>query len=560
MLFWASSMRSRGSAEATAVVLGAFVLACVFTLPVIFHFTNGGRLDTNDGRWSIWVVSWVAHALTTDPSRLFAANIFYPHDNALAFSEANIVAGVAGVPVWLLTKNPYATHNFAFLLSFALSFVTTYYLIRRLTGDRRAAIVGGLMFAYCPFAFVRQAHIQLLMIGFLPWVMLSWHRFLDRTTIARAIELGLVMAVTGLACAYYGIFAGGMIAFATLWFAISRQRWKEPRYWIAVAVAAVVCIGVIAPFFRPYMQMQESTGFQRSLSGQYSATVGAWLNSSAWAHRWWVPYLRPAPSEGLFPGILAIVLGVLGARLGLRPHERPQEPSDGRPYERDVVIYYCGLALFTLWLSFGPDAGLYSLLYYTVPVFSFLRAPARAGIVVTLCLVVLAAPAMVALMKRRGANVMFALLFTLAVADLYRAPLRTREAPPLPPAYTTLARLPRGPVLELPYWSESIAFHRHAEYMLASTAHWQPLINGYSDHIPQDFRDHAAVLGAFPSAESFAILEPLRARYVVVHLDLYDHLVRDDLVKRFDSVYANYLRPLDKSGDVWLYEINGWPR
>ncbi len=83
------------------------------------------------------------------------------------------------------------------------------------------------MYAYCPFAFVRQAHIQLLMIGFLPWVMLAWHRFLDRTTIARAIELGVVMCLTGLACAYYGIFAGGMIAFASIWFAITRRRWKD---------------------------------------------------------------------------------------------------------------------------------------------------------------------------------------------------------------------------------------------------------------------------------------------------------------------------------------------
>ena len=68
---------------------------------------------------------------------------------------------------------------------------------------------------------------------------------------------------------------------------------------------------MIAPFFLPYLQMQESTGFERSLSGQYSANFGAWLISSAWAHRWWAPYLW-TPSEGLFPGILALVLGCLG--------------------------------------------------------------------------------------------------------------------------------------------------------------------------------------------------------------------------------------------------------
>ena len=539
-------MRLRGSGEAAAVVLGAFVLACVFTYPYIFHFNNAGRLDTNDGRWSIWVVSWVAHALTTDPSQLYRANIFYPHANALAFSEGNIVEGVIGAPVWLLTKNPYTTHNWIFMVAFAQSLIATYYLVRRLTGDRRAAIVCGVMYAFCPFAFARQAHVQLLMIGFLPWCMLAWHRFLDRTTIPRAIELGVVMSLTGLACAYYGIFAGGMIAIAAIWFAIAGRRWNDVSYWIAVGAAAVVCIGLITPFFLPYLQMQESTGFQRQLTGQYSANVGAWLASSAWAHRWWVPYLTA--SEVLFPGIMATVLGVAGARVALRGPMR------------DVAWYYIGLAIFTLWLSFGPDAGLYTLLYDTVPVFSFLRAPSRAGIVVTLCLVVLAAPAMSAIMKRRGANAAFAALLILVTADLYRAPLRMREAPPLPKAYHTLARLPKAPTIELPYWNRSIDFHRHAEYMLTSTAHWQPLINGYSDHIPQDFRDNSVVLATFPSRESFAILESLGARYVVFHLDLMAPQDRAAVITRIEGEYVNYLRPLDKDGDVWLYQIVAWPR
>jgi hypothetical protein len=544
-------MRFRGSVEATAVVLGAFVLACVFTYPYILQFTDAGRLDTNDGRWSIWVVSWVAHALTSDPLSLFRANIFYPHPNALAFSEGNIVEGVIGAPVWLLTKNPYSTHNFVFLFAFAQSFVATYYLVRRLTGDRRAAILAGVMFAYCPFAFARTAHVQLLMIGFLPWCLLAWHRFLDRASIARAIELGVVMALTGLACAYYGIFAGGMIAFATLWFGFSRQRWKDATYLIPVAGAAIVCVGLIAPFFFPYLQMQDATGFERPLSGQYSANTGAWLASSAWAHRWWYEHLWQ-PEEVLFPGILAIVLGCWGATF---VRER-----DGIGLKRDEVWYYVGLAVFTFWVTLGPKAWLYTALYYTVPVFSFLRAPSRAGIVVVLCLVVLAAPALMVLMRRKATNAAFAILFVLVVADLYRAPLRMREAPPLPEAYRALARLPKAPTIELPFWSQSIDFHRHAEYMLASTSHWQPLINGYSDHIPQDFRDRAAPLNTFPSAPSFTILEPLGARYAVFHLDLMSPAARADLVRRLDVDYASYLRPLEKSGDVWLYEIVSWPR
>jgi len=212
------------------VWFAAIVVACVFTYPYIFQFSNAGRLDTNDGRWSIWVVTWVAHALTSDPLGVYRANIYYPHPDALAFSEGNLVGGAMGIPAWLATHNPYATHNFTFILSFALSFVATYYLVRFLTGDRRAALVAGLLFAFCPFSFARQAHSQLLLIGFIPWSMLAFHRFIDRTSTARAIELGVVLWLSGLACAYYGLFSGGMVAFGAIMLAVTRGRWKDVSY------------------------------------------------------------------------------------------------------------------------------------------------------------------------------------------------------------------------------------------------------------------------------------------------------------------------------------------
>ena len=163
-------------------------------------------------------------------------------------------------------------------------------------------------------------------------------------------------------------------------------------------------------------------------------------------------------------------------------------------------------------------------------------------------------------MRRRATSVAFTILFVLVVADLYRAPLRMRTAPPLSSVYTTLARLPRGPVIELPYWSENVAYHRHAEYMLLSTAHWQPLVNGYSDHIPQDFRDNALPLSGFPSRDSFAILENIGARYAVFHLNLMAPEARASLVARLENDYLGYLRLLEKDGDVWLYEIVAFPR
>ena len=82
--------RPRELGELTLVVLTALSLAVVLTYPLAFRIDSIGRVNTDDGRWSIWVVSWVAHALVTNPFGVFDANIFYPHRSTLAFSEANI--------------------------------------------------------------------------------------------------------------------------------------------------------------------------------------------------------------------------------------------------------------------------------------------------------------------------------------------------------------------------------------------------------------------------------------------------------------------------------------
>jgi len=126
----------------------------------------------------------------------------------------------------------------------------------------------------------------------------------------------------------------------------------------------------------------------------------------------------------------------------------------------------------------------------------------------TLSLVVLAMPAVVYLLRRyRGSMQAAAGLAVLAACELAAFPLtQFRTVEPLSPVYTMLATLPPGAVAEFPYWYQRSDFPRHAYYMLNSTAHWKPLVNGYSDHIPADFRKTVVALSSFPARDSFAIL------------------------------------------------------
>jgi hypothetical protein len=124
----------RRSTEFVALCFAFGVLTVILTYPLGLHPGSFARFDA-DGRFSIWNVAWVAHAITSAPLDLWNANIFYPASGTLSYSEANIAAGVLAAPVYWLTGNPYAAHNLVLLTSFVLSALGMYY--RRLPSRLR---------------------------------------------------------------------------------------------------------------------------------------------------------------------------------------------------------------------------------------------------------------------------------------------------------------------------------------------------------------------------------------------------------------------------------------
>jgi len=202
------------------------------------------------------------------------------------------------------------------------------------------------------------------------------------------------------------------------------------------------------------------------------------------------------------------------------------------------------------------------VLFAVIPVFSLLRAPSRIGIVVVLALAVGFASGLAVVFARltpRTRTWAASGLGLMMCAELFTAPIGVRDAPPVASAYRHLATLPRSAVLELPFFYERSDYPRHARYMSASGWHWQSLINGYSDHIPLEFRDLAPRMHGFPSMESFVELRQRRARYVVMHLNLYGRRDRERVLERLQA-YSAYLTLLNDDGAIRLYEITTWPQ
>src|SRR5262245_23861832 len=433
--------------EILLVSIAGIALAIVMTWPLATGLDRLGRTEPNnaDGQFSIWNISWVARTLVVDPVHVFDANIYAPHKRTLAYSEANLLPGAIGILPYWLTRNPWLTLNVVLLVAFASAFVGTYLLVLYLTGSRAAAAAAGVVYAFCPYVMSHLSHIQLLFTGGIPLSLYMLHRLVDASSTRRAIALGLALAAQGLCCAYYGVFAGLIVGYATLLLAGTRGLWRSVEYWKGIAIAAATSLAVMIPVFVPFLRVQQETGFARSVedTARWSARWPIdYLTSAAHAHSAVFAYSRTLGQylEVLFPGFVAVILGTAGIVIAVR--------RTGR--DRETALLYGTLGVLALWSSFGPGAGLYRVLYY-LPTFSFLRAPSRLGLVVTLCLVVFAGFAIRALISAVPARLRVAFgaaAVAAAMADVAVFPLGWATAPVIPSAYDTLARGPRGfPVL-----------------------------------------------------------------------------------------------------------------
>ncbi len=557
--------------------LSGVVLAVVMTWPMMSAPGQLTRMDTHDGKFSVWNVAWVAHALLTDPANVFNANIFYPQPGTLAYSEANLVAGMMAVPVYAATGNPVLAHNLVVFVSLVLAFVLTWGLVRRLTGSPWAGLAPGAAFAFSSYVSAHTAHVQLLLVFVVPLVLITWHWFEEAPSIRRGAGLGATLTLSVTACAYYGIMMGLAVGFAALWFAWRRA---DPRaYWIGLGTAVIVAALTVAPVAIPYASLR-AEGMRSELdideARSYSADHRTYMRGHSGPltrllpDTWnaeldrYVGRVGGGSAEVLFPGVIVLLLAAIGvARMvggAEAPALRGQVNAIRAPHAAPprMAFFYAALTLLAVWASLGPRAGLYLWLADVIPFMSFLRAPARFGVLTLMGVAVFAGWGIAAITSNgRRAAAIAALLMALVAFEL-RVPWPLRPVPPVPEAYQVLAGMPRAGTIVLHFPYRQGEWFPHVEHMFWSMWHWQPLVNGYSDFIPQDVIDLAVPVNGFPSAEAFAILKARNVRYVVIDWRTYNDAATAVMRARFPP-FAPYLRPLHTTGDVYLYEIVAWP-
>lgn len=490
---------------------GLFVaLSVVHTWPLASAPGTLSRVDNGDMLLNAWAMAWVAHQLPRDPLHLFDANIFWPERRTLAYSEHLVLQGILGMPVRALGGSPVLSHNLVMLAGFALTGWAFCLLVRRWTSSWPAGLVAGSLAAFNAHTLTRLAHVQAVHLEFFALALFALDRLLRYRRLGPAVQLGLSVALQGLTSLYLLVFAAWAMVFVGL---ARLDAWARPRRLrlAGLTAAAVIVAGVLSlPFVVPYYKVRQELGFSRSsrdarfyaASWEDFVSTGARVHYAAWSRRYF-----PRAKNATFPGVVALSLAGLALA-------RRRGWQDGRC--RMVLAMGVGGVL----MSVLPRMPIYPWLHEHVPMLQVVRATSRFGILALLGLAVLAGFGVRDLRLRwRGRRhwpLVAAGLVILVNAEAFRAPLWYARFQGIPKVYETLQREPGAVVVELPL-PRIRQFFGNASYMLNSTSHWRPLLNGYSGFIPPSYAVSRRAVADFPQAASLVALHALGVTHVVVH-------------------------------------------
>jgi hypothetical protein len=521
--------------------------AALFTvLTVAMTWPFAARLqvvDAGDSAYFAWAVSWPLHALKTDPLSLPHGNFYAPARFTFFMDEPVLGTSLLVLPLSWFTDDAVLLFNVARLLTFALTGLFTWRLARDIGLARGPSLAAGAFFAFSPIRMDQVAHLSTLGTQWIPLTFLFARRFCLDPSFIDAARTGLFFALSFLACGYHGLFFAVLLPVAMVPFLFTPQlRPIVARGWVAVAVAATF----LYPLYLMSREALAPLGFSRSNVDtlKYAASIETFFAANRWNRAWGglTEGFRGDPSN-LFPGLVVLILSVIAVA-----SLRRVVPAEGRRFVAGLVVLGVAAALIAL----GPEVrfrgaalfpGPFALLRDIAPVFSNIRATSRAGIFVAFALALLAGHALNA-SRRSILPSVLALAVFLAEARIAPIPappftnvVDTRLEPPR--VYQWLKEQPAGTVVaELPARLASDysrpAFH-DSIYMVWSTRHWQPLVNGFAGAETPLITRFRAAAPSFPDTESLDVLKEAGARYVVVHMRGFGPNQRERLEERMGA-------------------------
>jgi hypothetical protein len=510
--------RALPRAEVFLAALGGVFLAVAARWPLPLHMASEVPAEPQDPILQAWQVAWAGHALITQPLDPFQANVHWPLQNALAYTD-----GLLGfAPVGLLSQvGPTAAlvgYNGLYLLAYALAFLGAYLLAREIGAPPAAAALAGVAFAYAPWRIAQENHMNVLSSGGIPlsvFLLARGYRRQAAGLVLGGFAVALWQVSLGFALGLqfgYALAALAVIG-AALWLARGRPA---PRR--AVVAATLLGAGLVAAgtllLAGPYLDaVRDNPNARRSYDRvrELSPAPRSFLAGPAESLVWGGPTaparagLNAPGEQTLFPGLLAVALALVGLLAGRAP-----------PLVRLGLAGAAGaLAVVALGSGLADGALGYRWLYDHAPGWDSVRTPGRLMTLISLALALLASLGAGRLLERVGARARGPLALGLCAVALAEG-FNLVDLFPVPPAPPGQRGAP-APQLHAP---SDLTFSQ--VYTFWSVDDGFPVLLNGGGSTPDTVLDAVEVPAArrFPDPATVAALRRAGVRSLVFHPDL----------------------------------------
>jgi hypothetical protein len=452
--------------------------ALLFFWPALRFFSTNLIGPAEDNMFFYWAL-WHGSESILNPAFSFMHThlIYFPEGISLYFCNYYYYGVFITFFLRVFFSLP-LIHNLLIFHTYVVAGLGAFYLIRYLTGDYKASLLGGFVFAFNPSHFAHSLHhLTIASIQFIPFFALFFIKTAREKTKTNIFLAALFMTLNALCDWNYLVFDLAFVFLGSLYLLWQRRAkaWEALKKIIWIPVLALL---FLAPLIMPMISASIGRIFFKILPG-HDIYVADFFG-----------FIVPHPYH-LFSAN-SLIQGINGALTG-NDWEKTAYLGifnllligfAARHIWKQAGKYFLGLAAFMI-LAMGvsphflgrslPLPMPYRLIQ-ALPFFSQARNPSRIIAYAYLFLAILAAFSLRHFLsgmqtKVRG-RMVWAAVFLLVFLDFYAADTAVTPVV-LPPSYTVIQKDHAGNfgILELP--------RDGARYMMYQTMHEIPCVQGY---------------------------------------------------------------------------------
>ncbi len=426
------SARHHATSESGRLYLKSLAAYAAITLILFWYITvgawntvpNGGG-DVYQSMWSLWWVPTAIFSFHVNP--YFTNLLYFPVGANLVTETLMPLAGILTAPLQIFGL-PF-TYDAIFFLGFMLSGLFTFILTYKLTGNKYASFIAGLIFAFSPMHIAQSmGHLNWASIEFVPLFALALLLMLRE----KKVRYMVLASVSIVLVNFFGDLLQGIELFLFMFlllimFVIMKEYRKEIiNFEFAKLFAGMLALAAIlgSPFLIPIAFGALQPGVVSSANQLSGVTHNMlWSNNLAsfFIPSFYNPLLNFAAVRNY-----ASLYGLTYQGVSYTPDVNEKISYlgysvlalmlvallfDYKSHRLKNTLPWIVIGIVFAWLSLGPYVqvmgnvtGIPSLylLYRDVPILNLLREPGRFDLIATLCFAIIAAIGFDYLTKNRG--------------------------------------------------------------------------------------------------------------------------------------------------------------